>query len=140
MSLLPSALHIAHRTLHITDCTLHILQPAVGEQDQENPFVRRGQPCDGDVLNSRVSSSWCEDIDGDLHFTLHLAQVTHCTHCTLQTAKCVRAGAKTLMAIYNASRHERCLQCDDIISAVPCNLQDGNCMVMHILKSTYNII
>ena len=66
MSRLPSALHIAHRTLHITDCTLHILQPAVGEQDQENQFVRRGQACDGDVLNSRVSASWCEDIDGDL--------------------------------------------------------------------------
>ena len=66
MSRLPSALHIAqvaHCTLHIAHCTL---QPAVGEQDQENQFVRRGQACDGDVLNCRVSASWCEDIDGDL--------------------------------------------------------------------------
>ena len=36
------------------------------------------------------------------------------------------------MAIYNASRHERCLHRDDIISAVTCNLQGGNCIEINV--------
>ena len=60
----PLAICLAHCTSHITHYKLHIAhctsQPAVFKQDQENQFVRRGQACDGDVLNSRVSASWCE--------------------------------------------------------------------------------